>query len=167
MTSEGKKMRFPRMPKFAAWLALGLIVGASFTALAAQTNYLGTIFVADPNTPTRQMTVNADGSINTNGTSGPATSTPAAPDISTITTGGTAVNAFSAGHCAKGCMLINPSGATQPMVVNGVGTASGTVTNGANIAIPVGGQFAFTARTNAISAISSDSAHTFGGEGYQ
>ncbi len=97
----------------------------------------------------------------------PGTVTPAAPDISTVTTGGTAVNAFAAGHCTKGCLLINPSGATQPLVVNGVSTASGTVTSGANIAIQPGGQYVFTARTTAISAISSDSLHTFGGEGYQ
>ena len=41
------------------------MVGAgAVAALAAQTNYLGTVFIADTTTPSHQLTVNADGSIN-------------------------------------------------------------------------------------------------------
>lgn len=46
------------------------ILASGATLFAAQTNYLGTVFIADPTTPTRQMTVNADGSINITTSSG-------------------------------------------------------------------------------------------------
>lgn len=39
-------------------------VGAVTVAWAAQTNYLGVVFIADSTIPTRQMVVNSDGSIN-------------------------------------------------------------------------------------------------------
>lgn len=97
----------------------------------------------------------------------PAVSTPAAPDISTVTTGGTAVNAFSAGHCTRGCYLINPKAATIDLCVNGVAVASGTVTVGSLICVLPGQSLFLPARSNAISVVSSDSAHPFGGEGYQ
>lgn len=44
--------------------AMAAVVSAVATAWAAQTNYLGTVFIADPTTPTRQLVVNSDGSIN-------------------------------------------------------------------------------------------------------
>ena len=44
--------------------SLLLILTLSVAAFAAQTNYLGTVFIADPTVPTRQMAVNSDGSIN-------------------------------------------------------------------------------------------------------
>ena len=40
-----------------------LIFGAS-GAYAIQTNYLGVVFVADATTPTNQLKVNSDGSLN-------------------------------------------------------------------------------------------------------
>ncbi len=55
--------------------AVALLLGCALPAEAAQTNYLGTIFVADPTILTRQLTVNADGSINVT----PAPSTTAPP----------------------------------------------------------------------------------------
>ena len=97
----------------------------------------------------------------------PAQSTPAAPDISSVTTGGTPVNAFSAGHCAKGCYVSNPDNATQNLCANGVGTASGVHTNGATICAGAGQSIPFSPRSGAISVVSSDSLHAFGGEGYQ
>lgn len=39
-------------------------IGAVTVAVAARTNYLGTVFIADSTVPSRQMTVNANGSIN-------------------------------------------------------------------------------------------------------
>ena len=100
-------------------------------------------------------------------TSEPLATTPAQPDISTVTTGGIAVNAFSATHCARGCIVGNPKGATVDLCANGTAAASGTVSFQALICIPPGQQYGFTARANAISVISSDSAHPFWGEGYQ
>jgi hypothetical protein len=46
------------------------LIAASLAAWAAQTNYLGTVFVADPTTLTNQLKVNADGSINVSTTGG-------------------------------------------------------------------------------------------------
>lgn len=50
-------------------VALGL---GAVAAWAAQTNYLGTIFIADSTVPTRQLQVNSDGSINATVISGAA-----------------------------------------------------------------------------------------------
>lgn len=44
--------------------AICAILGAGVGAWAAQTNYLGTVFVADTTTKTQQLKVNSDGSIN-------------------------------------------------------------------------------------------------------
>lgn len=46
--------------------AIAALLGAGVTAIAARTNYLGTIFIADTTTPANQLKVNADGSINVN-----------------------------------------------------------------------------------------------------
>lgn len=54
---------------FGAPIAAALLSGV-IVAWAAQTNYLGTVFIADSTVPTRQLTVNADGSINTSPASG-------------------------------------------------------------------------------------------------
>lgn len=51
-------------PIIAASIISFLIGAGTLAAFAAQTNYLGTVFVADPNTLTRQIAVNSDGSIN-------------------------------------------------------------------------------------------------------
>lgn len=121
-----------------------------------------------PGTPqTSAVTVQGNaGGVGLPVVSGPTT--PSGPDISIVTTGGVAVTAFSAGHCARGCIIINPKGATFDLCVNGTGTAaSGSTTSGPLICIPPGQQYGFTARATAISAISADSAHAFGGEGYQ
>ncbi len=96
-----------------------------------------------------------------------AQTTPAPPDISTVTTSGVAVNAFSAGHCARGCYIFNPVTASVRLCGNGVTTASGTDTNAATICVVPGQSLVFPPRSGAISVVSSDSAHTFGGEGYQ
>jgi hypothetical protein len=50
--------------KTIAIAAFSAILGATVIAIAAQTNYLGTVFIADTTTPTQQLKVNADGSIN-------------------------------------------------------------------------------------------------------
>lgn len=52
------------LPAIAA-AAFSFMVGVgAMAALAAQTNYLGTVFIADSTIPTRQLVVNSDGSIN-------------------------------------------------------------------------------------------------------
>lgn len=43
---------------------VSLLLGSGAAWATVQTNYLGTVFLADTGTPSHQMTVNADGSIN-------------------------------------------------------------------------------------------------------
>lgn len=57
-----------------ATLLLGLALG--YFAIAAQTNYLGTVFIADTTTPANQLKVNADGSVNTTPSSGTTSPAP-------------------------------------------------------------------------------------------
>lgn len=87
-------------------------------------------------------------------------------DVSTVTTGGTAVTALTAGHCTAGGMIKNPENAIQNLGINQITTASGTTSNGGTFFIVPGETFALTASANAVSVISSDSAHPFAGEGW-
>lgn len=63
--------------------AAAALVAGCLVAYAAQTNFLGVVFIADPTVTSRQMTVNADGSINI-GTGG---GTPAAVAETACTAG--------------------------------------------------------------------------------
>jgi len=56
--------------KTIAIAAFAAVVAATVVALATQTNYLGTVFIADSTTPTQQLKVNSDGSINVDATGG-------------------------------------------------------------------------------------------------
>lgn len=79
----------------------------------ADTNYLGTVFLSDPTTPSRQMTVNADGSINTSGTVSitnptvggavPATANYVAGNQGGLLTGITLTAGNVNVNCASGC----------------------------------------------------------------
>lgn len=86
-------------------------------------------------------------------------------DISTVTTGGTAVTALTAGHRTAGGFLTNPKAATIDLCVNEQGVASGTTTFGALICVPPGGSYNLVPAAGAVSVITSDSSHPFGGEG--
>ena len=88
-------------------------------------------------------------------------------DVSTVTTGGTAVTALSAGHATAGGFIFNPIGASVALVINQITTASGTVTSGSNIAIQPGQSYSILPSSGAVSVISSDSSHAFGGYGQQ
>ncbi len=87
-------------------------------------------------------------------------------DISTVTTGGTAVNAFSAGHVTAGGRIQNPPTALTSLGINQSGTASGTADNGGTRFYKPGAFCWLTPSANAVSVISSDSAHPFAGEGW-
>lgn len=88
--------------------------------------------------------------------------------IATVTTGGTAVQALNAGDRVSGGLLVNPKGATIDLCINeDGGTASGTTTAGSLICIQPGTSYNVTASPLAVSVITSDSAHPFGGKGYQ
>ena len=88
-------------------------------------------------------------------------------DIATVTTGGTAVTALSAGHRTAGGWLLNPVGATVNLCINEVTTASGTTSAGSLTCITPGQGYAVAAAAGAVSVISSDSSHPFSGYGWQ
>jgi len=104
------------------------------------------------------------------GTPQPVTSSPGSRtivplDVSTVTTGGTAVTALTAGHRTAGGFLLNPIGATINLCINEQGTASGTTSSGALTCIVPGQTYNLTPAAGAVSVITSDSSHPFSGQG--
>jgi hypothetical protein len=97
----------------------------------------------------------------------PAQRTLVALDVSTVTTGGTAVTALSSGHRTAGGWLQNPIGATVNLCINEIGTASGTTSSGSTTCIQPGQTYTLIAAAGAVSVISSDSSHPFSGYGLQ
>lgn len=88
-------------------------------------------------------------------------------DISTVTTGGTAVAASAPGHHNKGGFLQNPSTATINLCINEQATASGTSSAGALTCITPGSTYGIAPNsTSTISVVTSDSAHPYSGQGY-
>ena len=88
-------------------------------------------------------------------------------DVATVTTGGTAVTASAAGHHNKGGFLLNPVGATVNLCVNEQATASGTTSAGALFCIQPGQTYNITPNaTSVISVVTSDSSHSFAGQGF-
>lgn len=114
------------------WKTVGIaVIGVSIVSMvaayAAQTNYLGTVFIADPTTPTRQMAVNADGSINATVTGGAVTSISSNGSLSvsgttavTVSINPANANVFSVGQSVAGATTTAPgwcaslSADTQP-----------------------------------------------------
>ena len=96
---------------------------------------------------------------------GPRTIVPL--DVSTVTTGGTAVTALATGHKTAGGFLYNPIGATINLCINEQGTASGTTSAGALTCIQPGQAYTLAPSAGAVSVITSDSSHPFSGYGLQ
>lgn len=99
--------------------------------------------------------------------SSPAELTLVALDVDSVTTGGTAVVALSAGHRTAGGWIQNPIGATQNLGINEIGTASGTTSAGNTTFISPGQSYVLVPSPNAVSVISSDSSHSFSGMGFE
>lgn len=99
------------------------------------------------------------------GSFGPSARTIVPLDISTVTTGGTAVTALNAGHRTAGGFLFNPIGATINLCINEQGTASGTTSAGALTCIIPGQAYTLAPTAGAVSVITSDSSHPFSGYG--
>lgn len=93
----------------------------------------------------------------------PGTLVPHALDISTVTTGGTAVTAVNAGHRTAGGWLQNPSGASVSLCINEIGTASGTTSSGNTTCIAAGASYTVAPGPGPVSVITSDSSHPFSG----
>jgi len=87
--------------------------------------------------------------------------------VATVTTGGTAVTALSAGQRTAGGWILNPIGATVNLGINEIGTASGTTSAGSTTFITPGQTYSLAPSANAVSVISADSAHAFSGMGWQ
>jgi hypothetical protein len=88
-------------------------------------------------------------------------------DAATVTTGGTAVTALAAGHRTSGGWIQNPTAATIALCINEKGTAAGTTSSGDTTCIAPGQVYLLAASGNAVSVVSSDSAHVFSGIGWQ
>lgn len=86
-------------------------------------------------------------------------------DVATVTTGGTAVTALTAGHRTAGGWLQNPPTATINLCINEIGTASGTTSAANTTCITPGQTYQLTPAAGAVSVITSDSAHPFSGLG--
>lgn len=154
--------------KTVAIAAFAALISAVLVVKAAQTNYLGTVFVADSTVPTRQLTVNADGSINTTTTPSPtpAAQTPAACSASTVTTGGTAVAAVAANP--HGYVITNPLtatdqgiGAAEALYVNVVTTATTTGNTTTFPLAPGQSWYGVAGQTTATSVNAATNAHKF------
>jgi hypothetical protein len=87
-------------------------------------------------------------------------------DVATVTTGGTAVTALTAGHRSSGGWIQNPSTATTNLCVNERGAAT-TTAGGDVVCLAPGQTLVLGASPNAVSVVSSDSAHPFSGYGWQ
>ncbi len=143
--------------------APGTVTGAIVVPTCGQQTYKVGASVAMTQDQTGTLcTVSGGGG---GGTVTPGTLTLTPLDVSTVTTGGTAVNALSAGHRNKGGWIANPVGA-QPLCINEIGTASGTTSSGSTTCIAAGQVYNLAANGSAVSVISSDSAHPFSGMGW-
>ena len=96
-------------------------------------------------------------------TVGPQTINPL--DVSTVTTGGTAVQALGPGEHAAGGFIQNPPGAAVNLCINEAGTAVGTTSNGSTVCIAAGVIYQLSPSIGPVSVVSSDSAHAFAGYG--
>lgn len=151
-----------RIPRSALWFAGGIVLTALVGAVAAQTNYLGVVFLADPTTPSRQMTVNADGSINVetgSGTPIPVVPSPVAYTKTIITlAAATSATLLSASSAYKAVCFMN-IGATNPFTFTDGAAAAvvgqGEAINPASAVGNQGSEYCYPAPpTNAVQGIS-------------
>jgi len=101
----------------------------------------------------------------------PVYTTPAAVtltplDAAIVTTAGTAVVALAAAHRNKGGWLFNPTTATVALCINEIATAAGTTSAGSLTCIAPGQTYLLSPSPNAVSVVTSDSAHAFSGYGW-
>lgn len=85
--------------------------------------------------------------------------------VATVTTGGTAVTALTAGQRIAGGWIQNPWSATINLCINEAGVAAGTTSAGSTTCIVPGQAYSLTPSPGSVSVISSDSAHPFSGYG--
>jgi hypothetical protein len=136
---------------------------------ANQSSLSGCIYNSSAPTLTNGQQVaqqcDVNGNTKTSTSASPSARTIIPLDVSTVTTGGTAVTALIAGHRTEGGFLFNPVGATISLCINEQGTASGTTSSGALTCIQPGQSYTLTPAAGAVSVITSDSSHPFSGYG--
>lgn len=143
--------------------AVNVGVGAASTGTQRVTtstdSTIGTVTAVTAITNALPAGTNAIGNV------GPAPRTIVALDVSTVTTGGTAVTALTAGHRTAGGFLYNPIGATINLCINEQATASGTTSAAGLTCIQPGQSYKLAPTSTAVSVITSDSSHPFSGYG--
>lgn len=167
------------MKKFLPWLvavllsaspaladSLGAVTGGT---RATQSDLSGCTYnsSAPSLTTGQQVAIQCDSSGNVKNSTSPSARTIVALDVATVTTGGTAVTALTAGHRSAGGFLYNPIGATINLCINEQTTASGTTSAGGLTCIQPGQAYTLAPSANAVSVVTSDSSHPFSGEGLQ
>lgn len=86
--------------------------------------------------------------------------------ISTVSSGGVAVQALAAGQKTRGGWIKNPVTATTDLGINEIGTASGTTSSGSTTFISPGESYLLAPSSGGVSVISSGSLHDFSGMGW-
>lgn len=162
------------------WVLIAALLASASPAFAQSSPVLATVVTTCGTLPTqytagqqRPLTVDLNGNLCPDGSSSAPSNVLTSPgqrtivplDVSTVTTGGTAVTALTAGHRTAGGFLYNPIGATINLCINEQGTASGTTSAGALTCIQPGQPYTLAPAAGAVSVITSDSAHPFSGYG--
>lgn len=167
------------MKKLLATLAVVVLCSTGASAQTAGQAIMGFLLLQGqtygsytcPSTQTYPCFVQYGSSIPSGGSSASPSFTKVAPltvttlDVKTVTTGGTAVTALTAGHRTAGGFIQNPPSATVNLCLNEIGTATGTTSSGDTTCITPGQSYQLAASNAAVSIISSDSAHPFSGFG--
>lgn len=141
--------------------------GATNNVIGLNLTSNGSVQVAQGTAGNLNATVVGTGTFATQDTTTPGQRTLVTLDVKTVTTGGTAVNAISAGHRTAGGFLQNPFGATAALCINEIGAASGTTSSGDTTCIQPGWSYRVTPAAGAVSVVTSDSTHPFSGYGVQ
>lgn len=139
--------------------------GATNNIIGLNLTSNGSVQVAQGTAANLNATVVGTGTFAVQAATSPAARTLVTLDIKTVTTGGTAVTAITAGHRTAGGFLYNPIGATINLCINEIGTASGTTSSGDLTCVQPGQGYKVTPASTAVSVITSDSSHPFSGYG--
>lgn len=137
-------------------------------SLPAGTNVIGHV-IADTGSTTAVTSLPGSPMQATGGTvtTNPGQRTLVSLDVASVTTGGSAVTALTAGHATAGGFIYNPVAATVALCINQIGVASGVTSAGNTTCIQPGQPYNIVPSANAVSVISSDSTHAFSGMGLQ
>jgi len=138
---------FSRSIKNICLVALGASLGTAGVVWAAQSNFLGVVFVADPTTTTQQMKVNSDGSINTTSVAGSGIGI--TPTDHTITSASGSSQQIMAANASRHSLTIVNTGNANC----GVNPTGGTAVIGGAATMTLSPLGAYTPRVPTLSAV--------------